>query len=55
MIRNMNQFTVNSEIYHNGTSQHANFHKLSVNLATCQKGAYYLGIKVFNRLPSYMY
>jgi len=53
MIRNKNQFLVNSEIYHTDTRQHANFHHPSVNVAKYQNGVYYLGVKVFNMLPSY--
>jgi len=54
MIRNKNQFLVNSQIYHTDTRQHANFHQPSVNVTTHQKGVYYLGVKVFNILPSYI-
>ena len=52
MIRNRSQFLVNSEIHHINTRQHANFHQPSVNAAKYQKGVYYLGVKVFNALPS---
>jgi len=52
MIRNRSQFLVNSEIRHINTRQHANFYQPSVNVAKYQKGVYYLGIKVFNALPS---
>jgi hypothetical protein len=38
MIRNKNQFLVNSEIYHTDTRQHANFHQPSVNANKYQKG-----------------
>jgi hypothetical protein len=54
MIRNKNQFVVNSEIHHIDTRQHANFHQPSVNVTGYQKGVYYLGVKVFNMLPSYI-
>jgi len=40
--------------YHSDTRQHANFHHPSVNVAKYQKGVYYLGVKVFNMLPSYI-
>jgi len=53
MIRNKNQFLVNYEIYHD-TRQHANFHQASVNATKYQKGVYYLGVKVFNMLTSYI-
>jgi hypothetical protein len=52
MIRNRIQFLVNSEIHHIITTQRANFHQPSVNVAKYQKGVYYLGVKVFNALPS---
>ena len=53
MIRNKNQFLVNSEIHHIDTRQHANFHQPSVNVTKYQKGVYCLGVKVFNMLLSY--
>jgi hypothetical protein len=52
MIRNRSQFSVNSEIHHINTRQHANFHQLSVKVIKYQKGMCYLGVKVFNALPS---
>jgi hypothetical protein len=53
MIRNRNQFMVNSEIYHSDTRPHANFHQPSVNLTKYQQGVYCLDVKVFNMLSSY--
>ena len=54
MIRNKNQFLVNSEVYHIDSRQHANFHQPSVNMTRYWKGAYCLGVKVFNKLPIYI-
>jgi len=54
MIGNKNQFLVNSEVYHTDTRQCANFHQPSANVTEYQKGVYYLGVKVFNMLPSYI-
>jgi len=54
MIRNRNQFLVNSEIHHIDTRQHANFHQPSVNIARYLKGVYYLDVKMFSMLPSYV-
>jgi hypothetical protein len=51
MIKNRNQFAVNSEIYHIDTRQHANFHQTSMNLTKYQKGG---TVEVFNMLPSYV-
>jgi len=42
----------NSEVHHINTRQHANFYQPSVNVAKYQKGVHYLGVKVFNALPS---
>jgi len=44
----------NSEIHHIDTRQHALFHQPSTNLTKYQKGVYYLGVKVFKMLSSYM-
>ena len=54
MIRNKNQFLVNSEVYHIDTRQHAKCHQPSANWTKCQKGVYYFGVKVFNKLPTYI-
>ena len=54
VIRNKNQFLVNSEIYHTDTRQHANFDHPSVNVTKYQKGVYCLGVKMFTMLPSYI-
>ena len=51
MVRNKNQFLVNSEIYQIDTRQHANFY---VKWTKYLKRVYYLGVKVFNMLPSYI-
>jgi hypothetical protein len=53
MMRNRNQFLINSEIYHINTRQQANLHLPLVNVTKYQKGVCYLGIKVFNSLPSH--
>ena len=54
MIRNKNQFLVNSELHNIDTRQHANFHQPSVSVTIYQKGVYYLGVNVFNMLRSYI-
>ena len=54
MIRNKNHFPVNSELQNIDTRQYANFHQPSVNLTKYQKGVYYLVVKVFNKLPTYI-
>ena len=52
MIRNKNQFQVNSEIHQINTRQHAILHQLSVNMTKYQKNS--IGVKVFNMLPFYI-
>jgi len=41
-------------MYHTETRKHANFQQSSVNLTKYQKEVYYLGVFVFNMLPSYI-
>ena len=41
-------------MYHIETRKHANFQQFSVNLTKYQKEVYYLGVFVFNMLPSYI-
>jgi len=54
MIRNKNQFQVNSEIHQINTKQHENLHQPSVNATKYHKGVHCIGVKVFNMLPFYM-
>ena len=41
-------------MYHIDTRQHVNFHQPSANLTGYQNGVYYLVLKVFNMLHSYI-
>jgi hypothetical protein len=45
---------VSCEIYHIENRQHANFHQFSVNFTKYQKEVYFLGVFVFNILPSHI-
>ena len=54
MIRNKNQFQINSKIHQLNTRQHANLHQPSVNATKNQKGVHCIGVKVFNMLPFYI-
>ena len=54
MIRNNNQFLMNTEMYHINTRQHANLHHPSVRVTECQKAVYCLGVKLFNVLLPYI-
>jgi len=54
MIRNKNQFQVNSEIHQINNRQHANLKQPSVNATKYQKGVHCIGVKVFNMLPFYI-
>jgi len=54
MIRNKNQFQVNSEVHQINTRQHANLHQPSVNATKYQKVVHCIGVKVFNFLPFYI-
>ena len=54
VIKNRNQYTVNSKIHHINARQHSNFHQPLPSLTEYQKGTYYLVIKLYNELSSYI-
>ena len=49
--KNKDQFTVNSQVHQYATRHQSDFHQPTTNLAKCQNGIGYMGVKVFNRLP----
>jgi hypothetical protein len=51
VVNNKNLFYVNSEIHSINTRQNFNLYQPQANLTLYQKGAYYSGIKVFNKPP----
>jgi hypothetical protein len=51
VARNKDLFLFNSEIHVINTRHSNNLHYPSCNLRTFQKGTYYIGIKIFNKLP----
>jgi hypothetical protein len=50
--KNKDQFTVISQIYHYDTRQQSAFQQPTANRAKYQKEIGYIGVKVFNRLPT---
>jgi hypothetical protein len=52
--KNINEFTLNSEIHEINTRQQGKFHLPLANLRKYQKGIYYIGTKVYNNLPLYI-
>jgi len=50
VIKNKNQFTVNSEIHNINTRQHANLHQPTSNLTGYQQGIYCSEVSVYNKL-----
>jgi hypothetical protein len=52
IVNNKDLFKSNSEIYGRNTRHNNYLHYPTCNLTVFQKGVYYLGIKVFNSLPS---
>jgi hypothetical protein len=52
VVANRSYFKENSDIHNINTRTKLNLHQPLANLSTYQKGAYYYGIKVFNRLPT---
>jgi len=54
MMRNKNQYQLNSEIHQINTRQQANLHQPSVNVTKYQKGVHCIGVKVCSLLPFYI-
>ena len=50
VVQNKNFFLTNNENHNIDTRQRNNLYLPQANLAIYQKGAYYLGIKIFNNL-----
>jgi hypothetical protein len=51
VVKNKNLFMTNNENQNLDTRQSSNLYLPQANLTIYQKGAYYLGIKIFNNLP----
>jgi len=51
VVLNKNFFPINNENHNIDTRQRNNLYLPQENLTIYQKGAYYLGIKIFNNLP----
>ena len=54
VVTNKHLFTKNLEIYSHNTRNANNLHVPAANLTKYQKGAHYMGIKIFNHLPNYI-
>jgi hypothetical protein len=52
IINNRHLFITNQEVHNINTRSNLKFHVPGPNLTKFQKGVYYSGIKLFNRLPS---
>ena len=52
VVQNKTFFLTNTENYNLDTRQRNNLYLPQANLTIYQKGAYYLGINIFNNLPS---
>jgi hypothetical protein len=50
----MDQYKVNLDIHGRNTRQSSNLHQTTSNFSLYQRGTYYMGIKIFNSLPSYI-
>jgi len=54
VAKNKEIFTTNNEIHDKGTRQHLNFHYPAVSIMKYQTGVHYMGVKIFNKLPTYI-
>jgi hypothetical protein len=51
VVKNIQLFTINTEIYAINTRQSTNLHLPSAKLTKYKKGVYYMGVSIFNHLP----
>jgi len=51
VAKNMDDFTINSDIHPYNTRSNTNLHLSLARLTKYQKGAYFSGIKIYNCLP----
>jgi hypothetical protein len=52
VVQHKDLFITSMDIHNLETRQSNNLHTLQANLSVYQKGAYYSGVKIFNKLPS---
>jgi len=53
-IKNRKLFHVNQDLHSLGTRQQQNFYQPLVNLKIYQLGPYYMGLKLYNTLPTFL-
>jgi len=51
VVGNFEEFTTNSDIHSLNTRQKSHLHLPSTRMTKCQKGVYYMGVKIYNKLP----
>ena len=54
VVESMVQYKVNSDIHVKNARQSSSLHQTTSNLSLYQKSTYHMGIKIFNRIPSYI-
>jgi hypothetical protein len=54
VVNNKYLFTKNLEVQNHNTNSASNFHLIITHLNTYQKGAHYMGISIFNHLPTHI-
>lgn len=54
VMKNRELFTTNNEIHRIETRQHSHFHQPSAKLKKYQTGVFYMGINIYNSLPTYI-
>jgi hypothetical protein len=52
MVGNFEEFSANSDIHSFNTRQKTHLHPPSARITKYQKGVHYMGVKIFNKIPS---
>jgi hypothetical protein len=54
LLQNMANYTCNFTVHGINTRNKLQLYKMASNLALYQRGVYFMGIKVFNKLPGFI-
>jgi hypothetical protein len=52
VVKNMYLYTANQEIHGVNTRQNTDLNLISVRLTALKKGGYFIGMRIFNNLPT---
>jgi hypothetical protein len=55
VVNNLDKFQLNNSVHGINTRNNEHLHRPVTHLSSCQRGVYYTGVRLFNRLPTYIF